>query len=163
MVDDMVELLTHTPYRDVDFGSLRHHIPDLKDLTLEEFKAALFRYKESTPHAGKYKKPHLQNELPYLILKEEGTASEDVDLSWLKEIEDRGLKRSRSFVNQRDSVLLCCDVDVEQAKEFRRSFISLLQYEYEQQIQHGELDCRNGFVCCKVLNSRPIQLPRVIH
>ena len=137
---EMMKLLTEPRFRNVDFASVKYHIPALRDFTLEDLKVALQTHKECCP-PREYKAPHLKRVLPYL-LKEGQKAS---DIEWLQEYKPRTFESSKSFLEKpKEEQMTSCDT--KRLLELRQSFLTLLRATYNEQVDEGELDGRVGFV-----------------
>lgn len=139
MLDDFVHLLADPRFASVDFAVIRHHVPELEDLTVEELREAVERNKHTVPPA-QYKPPTLKNVLSYL---EDGNATWSDELgdvaTEMSSLPDIGLedidetKPTDEDKNEESMKLLT---------ELRLAFLDMVRASFEKQVEKGELDSR---------------------
>mmetsp|Transcript_27066 Transcript_27066/g.40073 ORF Transcript_27066/g.40073 Transcript_27066/m.40073 type:complete len:877 (-) Transcript_27066:218-2848(-) len=143
--DAFVHLLSHPNYYHVDFALVKYHVKMLSYLTLEEFKTAIFRNKKMVPSAI-YKKPNINNILPYLLRTGDGKQVHASAISGLEEFTSLfNVDTDNGDVEQcvnTETIALSGD-EKERAMELRKIFIELLRHLYHIQLEKGELSGRS--------------------
>ena len=137
-------------FRHADFAVIRHHVPELKDLTVEDLRKAVERNKDKVA-ASAYKSPHLQNVLSYIQSQKEN----DDDKIWANEYSSHSSAEEIYMSNglggydidEIDVQLKGEDEAEEQnsiklTNELRLSFIDIVRASFERQVEKGELDAR---------------------
>ena len=147
ITDDFVRLLAEPIFQYVDFAVIREHVPELKDLTLEDLKSSVMRNKDVSPY--------LDNIVPYLVRDDS-----DQDLSWAKH-EPNKKTPSTNIWDAGDLAVSGKDYNSMNAIELRKFFIELLQAVYNRQIDHGVLNGRDEFVTFVLLQSLEFELENV--
>lgn len=66
IIDLFVDRMTNPVFCHVDFALVRHHVPALADLTIDELRSAVQRRKDEM-NPKHYTVPHLEYVLPYLL------------------------------------------------------------------------------------------------
>lgn len=66
VIDMFVDRMTHPLFCHVDFALVKHHVPSVGDLTIQELKSAVKRRKDEM-NPKHYTAPHLESVIPYLI------------------------------------------------------------------------------------------------
>lgn len=136
-------------FRHADFAVIRHHVPELKDLTVQDLRKAVERNKDRVA-ASAYKEPHLQNVLSYLA---KGNDDEEV---WATEYSSHSTSSDIYMSNGlgdydidgTDQEQLKGDDETEGqssiklTNELRLSFIDIVRASFERQVEKGELDAR---------------------
>jgi len=154
MLDDFVHLLADPRFRHADFAVIRHHVPELKDLTIEELRFAVERNKDKVATSA-YKAPHLQNVLSYLLAAK---ASKEDDTVWAAEWSSHTSAASDTYTSSGlgdydfeftdDEQLASKEGEEEDSdsikltNELRLSFIDMVRASFERQVERGELDAR---------------------
>lgn len=141
-VDQMVKLLTYDTFQFVDFSVVRFHIPFLKNLTREGLAHSIRKMKQSTP-PSEYRPPYLKRILPYLPPEDES-----IDET-VKEANRKLLAEDPSTFEASPKGSLSYKArkihrPEEHTKptldELRLVFLSLLESQYCQQLDSGELE-----------------------
>ena len=142
MLDDFVHLLADPRFASVDFAVVRHHIPELKNVTHEDLREALERNK-NTVAAANYKSPNVKNVLSYL---------EDSNGTWLDKLDDSSTEASSDPNIDLENISEVLPTDEEKKvdgpdnrtvlKELRLAFIDMVRASFENQVEKGELDSR---------------------
>lgn len=159
MYEAFVALLTDQRFQKIDYSLVKHHVHFIRDMTLEDLKAAVKRNKESVG-AHEYKAPYLDGILPYFQNQESINSDDDLenDRSWIPQIEDNNEKEGSSATTiiagstAAHLTALKADADLsvqdmkERTKELRIIFTELTRFGYQKQEQRGELDGREAFV-----------------
>jgi hypothetical protein len=158
--DDFVHLLTLPHFSKVNFAVVQHHVPLLRDLTLNQFYAAIARNKarispsDYNPPSVEFILPYLEAEpgtTPTLETTEDDTSmssSQPVNYAFGDEM-DKRKAINMSCLNFSTSSLVV-------HKELRMIFIEILRFAYERQISKGELDTREGILSFMLLQSLEI-------
>ena len=135
-------------FRYADFAVIRHHVPELKDLTVEDLRKAVERNKDKVA-ASSYKAPHLENVLSYIQSQEEN----DDDKIWANEYCSHSVAEDTYMSNglgdyDMDEVDEVQPIGKDEAdsikltNELRLSFIDMVRASFERQVEKGELDAR---------------------
>ena len=135
-MDEFVRLLADPRFEGVELPIIQLHIPYLKNITLDELKAACLRHPKYTPN--------LQGILPYLN-------TDGQDVSWAN-TDPSETHRPAFFSRTADTGPAEKDAN-EDIIELRHFFLELLSTIYNGQLEDGELDGRNGFVAYSLLQS----------
>ncbi|GAX29583.1 hypothetical protein FisN_24Lh041 [Fistulifera solaris] len=148
MIDEMVRLLTQPRFIMVNFALVKHHVPLLRDLTRQQLRDAVEKYRETTP-AEDYKPPFLKRILPYLpedaeeklyqqkrILDQtEDVLDTEAYARKLRHDQRTKLRRRR----RQSSMRFMMSGEPLTAMEMRLLFISIMKAAYDQQVNDGEL------------------------
>ena len=70
--------MTQERFHDVDFPVIRDHVPALREITYEQFLAAVKKHKDTLP-SHSYRPPNLLNVVPYLYQSNVTVELSDVD------------------------------------------------------------------------------------
>jgi hypothetical protein len=136
MLDNFIKLLADPRFQGVSLPIIQSHVPYLKNISVDEIKAACERNPKYTPN--------LSGILPYL-----DTAGHDMSWANVKPSETR-------------TPLLFDDIkgmsstdkdEKEDIIELRHFFLELLSTIYNRQLDDGGLDGRDGFVAYSLLQS----------
>ena len=169
-IDEMVRLMaTQKCYASLDFAVVRHHIPELADLTVEELTEAAAAYREANSHQPDYQEPYIRNILDQLerlsgddTAKKYDNANTAVTAKSLAQgtvqgteeeverpdLEHRGasvsgiaaVARSKMMARRRHSAAGA--FSSMSLVELRRLFLEMVRGSYNKQLQHGELTDR---------------------
>lgn len=147
--------MTQRRFHKINFALVKHHVPELADLTRTQLMDAVYRHKETTP-ADDYHPPNLYHILPYLPSDEANPLNQESDImenghavdvlthdrrvQHEQRVKARRLRRHR----RRSSTLrFMMGGEPLSAKELRSLFVSILRAAYAKQIKEGELVARH--------------------
>ncbi len=147
MVDEMVRLLTQKRFHEVNFALVKHRIPLLRDLTRQQLRDSVEKFRGKTP-AEDYVPPYLKRILPYLAEDDEeeteyqkivGFEGND-DVLHTDTYDPASQDHRHTDGRQRQSNMRYMMVkDRLTIKEMRLLFLSAIKAAYERQINDGEL------------------------
>lgn len=155
--EELITLLTDQRFQKIDFALVKHHVHFLKDMTLEDLKAAVKRNRDKVG-SQVYKAPYLDGILPYFLNQESVKSDDDLenDRSWIPQVEDKeeGPNSTKIVAGSTATHLsaLKADADLsvqdmkQRTQELRIIFTELTRFGYQKQEQRGELDGREAFV-----------------
>lgn len=150
MVDMLVQQLADPRFHHVNFELVRFHVPSLRNLSVENLKAAVKRDKDATS-VEQYQQPHVSSVLKYL--DGEGHHNQS-DLLWLKleSMHNESARRSSSLESS-SMPLLPTEEQLATLIELRKLFIQLMRASYEEKLVSGALDGRHGVLTYVLLES----------
>jgi NhaP-type Na+/H+ or K+/H+ antiporter len=147
MVDEMVRLLTQKRFHEVNFALVKHHIPLLRDLTRQQLRDSVEKFRDKTPKE-EYVPPYLQRILPYLAKDDEEESeyqknygfegNEDVLHTDANDRVSQGHRNTERRQRQSNIRHMMAE-DRLNIKEMRLLFLSIMKAAYERQINDGEL------------------------
>lgn len=134
-IDDLVQLLSQRRFKSVNFAVVRHHVPILQDLTMEE----LIEAAQNLNQTDMGTQPELRGVTHYLSRDQESDemGAEARDMPIYKHQKRDSITRRRNLgVRQKGERELVNDLTLQ---ELRMVFLELVRSRYQHQINTGEL------------------------